>query len=104
MVRLAHLLKFEAWQTIKRPVSSNKPRRNRPKHQEQRPMIMYAKFHRLIGGLFFLVFLAFYLVMVVAISQGILPGTSQGFQLLFMAIAGTIWVIPGGIIIKLFMK
>lgn len=65
---------------------------------------MYAKFRRLIGGIFFILFLAFYIVLVVAMAHGILPDKSQGIQLLFMAIAGTIWVVPGALIIKWFAK
>lgn len=65
---------------------------------------MNAKFKRLIGGLLFVMFLAFYLIIVIAVSYGILPGKSDGFQLLFMAIAGTIWVIPGAFIIKWLAK
>lgn len=65
---------------------------------------MNPKFKRLIGGLLFVLFLAFYLTVVIAIAYGILPGKSQGFQLLFMAIAGTIWVLPGALIIKWLAK
>ncbi|GJM02697.1 MAG: hypothetical protein DHS20C08_11980 [Rhodomicrobium sp.] len=65
---------------------------------------MNAKFKRLIGGLLFVLFLAFYLIMVIAIAYGILPDKSTGLQLLFMAIAGTIWVIPGALIIKWLAK
>ena len=61
---------------------------------------MNARFRRLMGALLFLMFLGFYIVVVVAISYGILPGKSQAFQLIFMAIAGTIWVVPGAFIIK----
>lgn len=65
---------------------------------------MNPKLKRLIGGLLFVLFLAFYVVLVIAVSYGILPGKSQGFQLLFMAVAGTIWVLPGALIIKWLAK
>ncbi len=65
---------------------------------------MNPKLKRLIGGLLFILFLAFYVVVVIAISHGVLPGKSHGYQLLFMAIAGTIWVIPGAWIIKWLAK
>ncbi len=65
---------------------------------------MYNKLKRLIGGLFFVLFLAFYIIVVIAIAYGVLPGTSQGVQLLFMFVAGTIWVIPGAFIIKWLAK
>ncbi len=67
-------------------------------------VMLNAKVRRLIGGLLFILFLAFYVVLVIAVSYGILPGKSQGFQLIFMAIAGTIWVIPGAWIIKWLAK
>lgn len=65
---------------------------------------MNAKFKRLIGGLLFVMFLAFYLIVVIAVAYGVLPEKSEGFQLLFMAVAGTIWVIPGAFIIKWLAK
>ena len=65
---------------------------------------MNAKLKRLIGGLLFILFLAFYLIVVIAVAYGILPGKSESFQLLYMAIAGTIWVIPGAFIIKWLAK
>lgn len=65
---------------------------------------MNPKLKRLIGGLLFILFLVFYMIVVIAVSYGILPDKSQGFQLLFMAIAGTIWVIPGAFIIKWLAK
>lgn len=61
---------------------------------------MNARLRRLIGALTFIMFLIFYIVLVVAIAYGVLPGTSQLVQLTYMAIAGTIWVIPGAFIIK----
>ncbi len=67
-------------------------------------IIMNPKLKRLIGSLLFILFLAFYVVVVIAVAYGILPGKSQGFQLLFMAIAGTIWVLPGAVIIKWLAK
>lgn len=65
---------------------------------------MNAKLKRFIGGLLFVMFLVFYVIVVIAVSYGLLPGKSHGFQLLFMAIAGTIWVIPGAWIIKWLAK
>jgi len=65
---------------------------------------MNPKLKRLIGGLLFVLFLAFYIVVVIAVSYGVLPGKSSGYQLAFMAIAGTIWVIPGAWIIKWLAK
>ncbi len=65
---------------------------------------MNPKLKRLIGGLLFILFLAFYVVMVIAIAYGILPDKSQGIQLLFMAVAGTVWVLPGALIIKWLAK
>lgn len=61
---------------------------------------MNKRWKRLFGSVLFLMFLTFYIIVVIAISYGVLPGKSQGFQVLFMAIAGTIWVLPGALIIK----
>lgn len=65
---------------------------------------MNAKLKRLIGGVLFVMFLVFYIIMVIAIAYGVLPGKSETVHLLFMAIAGTIWVIPGALIIKWLAK
>ncbi len=65
---------------------------------------MNQKWKRLIGGLLFVMFLAFYLIVVVAVSYGLMPDKPASVQLLFMAVAGTVWVLPGALIIKWLAK
>ncbi|MEP3476724.1 MAG: DUF2842 domain-containing protein [Hyphomicrobiales bacterium] len=61
---------------------------------------MNPRLKRLIGSLLFALFLIFHITLVIALAYGLLPGTSQGIQLIFMAVAGTIWVLPAAYIIK----
>lgn len=63
-------------------------------------LFMNPKLKRLIGSLLFALYLIFHITLVIALAYGILPGTSQAVQILYMAVAGTIWVIPGAMIIK----
>lgn len=61
---------------------------------------MNPKLKRLIGSLLFALYLIFHITLVVALAYGILPGTHEGLQILFMAVAGTIWALPAAYIIK----
>ncbi len=61
---------------------------------------MNPRLRRLFGALLFLLYLSFYIILIVAVAYGVLPDKSKAFQLVFYAIAGTIWVIPGAFIIK----
>ncbi|MBO6549044.1 MAG: DUF2842 domain-containing protein [Rhizobiales bacterium] len=61
---------------------------------------MNPKLRRIIGSLLFALFLIFHITFVIALAYGILPGTSQLVQIIYMAVAGTIWVIPAAMIIK----
>ena len=53
-----------------------------------------------IGAILLVVFVPLYALVAMTIGAARLPGTSTVVQTLFFAIAGLIWVIPAGLIIK----
>ncbi len=55
---------------------------------------------KLIGAVLLLVFVTFYALVAMTIGAARLPGTSAWVQTAYFAVAGLIWVIPAGLIIK----
>ena len=55
---------------------------------------------KLIGAVLLLVFVTFYALVAMTVAAARLPGTSVWVQTAYFAIAGLIWVIPAGLIIK----
>jgi hypothetical protein len=55
---------------------------------------------KLIGAVLLLVFVLFYALVAMTIGAARLPGTSAFVQTVYFAVAGLIWVIPAGLIIK----
>jgi hypothetical protein len=55
---------------------------------------------KLIGAVVLVVFVLVYALVAMTIGAAKLPGTSLLVQTLYFAIAGLIWVIPAGLIIK----
>ena len=55
---------------------------------------------KLIGAVLLIVFVPFYALVAMTVGAARLPGTSTLTQTLYFAIAGLIWVIPAGLVIK----
>ena len=55
---------------------------------------------KLIGAVLLIVFVPFYALVAMTVGAARLPGTSTLTQMLYFAIAGLIWVIPAGLVIK----
>jgi hypothetical protein len=55
---------------------------------------------KLIGAVLLLVFVTVYALVAMTIGAARLPGTSTWVQTAYYAVAGLIWVIPAGLIIK----
>ena len=55
---------------------------------------------KLIGAVLLLVFVPFYALVAMTIGAARLPGTSTLVQTAYFAVAGLIWVVPAGLIIK----
>ena len=55
---------------------------------------------KLLGAALLILFVPFYALVAMTIGAAKLPGTSILVQTLYFAIAGLIWVIPAGMIIK----
>lgn len=53
-----------------------------------------------IGALLLLLFVTFYALVAMTIGAARLPGTPAWVQTVYFAVAGLIWVIPAGLIIK----
>jgi Protein of unknown function (DUF2842) len=55
---------------------------------------------KLLGAALLVLFVPIYALVAMTIGAAKLPGTSVLVQTLYFAIAGLIWVIPAGMIIK----
>lgn len=55
---------------------------------------------KFIGAVVLVVFVPFYALVAMTIAAARLPGTSAWAQTLYFAIAGLIWVVPAGLLIK----
>jgi hypothetical protein len=58
------------------------------------------KVRKFIGAVLLVVFVLFYALVAMTVGAARLPGTSILVQTLYYAVAGLIWVIPAGFIIK----
>ena len=52
---------------------------------------------KLIGTLAILVWITIYALLAMRLAVAVLPGANSFVQLLFYAIAGTIWIVPVGL-------
>lgn len=55
---------------------------------------------KLIGAVLLLAFVPFYALVAMTIGAARLPGTSVWVQTAYFAVAGLLWVVPAGFIIK----
>ena len=61
---------------------------------------MPIRLRKLIGTVVLLVFVIVYGLITMSVAATRLPGTSHLVQALFYAVAGLIWVVPAGLLIK----
>ena len=61
---------------------------------------MSTKVRKLTGAILLLIFIPAYAIVVVTIAVARLPGTSILTHTLFFAVAGLLWVIPAGFVIR----
>ena len=61
---------------------------------------MSSKVRKLIGAILLLIFIPAYAIVIVTVSVARLPGTSVLMHTLFFAVAGVLWVIPAGFVIR----
>lgn len=55
---------------------------------------------KFIGAALLVLFVPFYALVAMTVAAATLPGTSTFTQTVFYAVAGLLWVIPAGLIIK----
>lgn len=67
-------------------------------------MALPLKVRKITGTVMLLLFIPFYAMLVVIVAVGHLPGTSILVQTVFFAIAGLIWVVPAGLIIRWMLR
>jgi hypothetical protein len=65
---------------------------------------MSVKLRKLIGATALLVFIPAYALVTVTIAVARLPGTSVVTQTLYFAVAGLLWVVPAGLIIRWMLR
>jgi hypothetical protein len=65
---------------------------------------MSAKVRKFIGAVVLLLFIPAYAIVVVAVAVARLPGTSILTHTLFFAVAGLLWVIPAGLVIRWMLR
>lgn len=61
---------------------------------------MSIRVRKLIGAVFLLIFILLYALVTMTVAVARLPGTSTVTHLLFFLIAGLVWVIPAGLVIR----
>lgn len=61
---------------------------------------MHPRMKKLIGGALLVAFLGFYFVLVIAIGSGRIAETEGLGKLFFYAVAGLLWVLPAGVLIR----
>ena len=61
---------------------------------------MNVRLRKLIGTLLTVVFLAVYVLLAMVLAVRLLPGTCGLTQLAYYAVAGLLWVIPIGLLIR----
>jgi hypothetical protein len=55
---------------------------------------------KLIGAAFLVLFVPFYALVAMTVAAARLPGSDTLTQTLYYAVAGLLWVIPAGLVIK----
>ena len=55
---------------------------------------------KLLGATFLVLFVPFYALVAMTVAAAKLPGTGTFTQTIYYAIAGLLWVIPAGLVIK----
>jgi hypothetical protein len=58
------------------------------------------RIRKFIGAVLLVVFVPFYALVAMTIGAARLPGSSLWVQTAYYAVAGLIWVVPAGLIIK----
>lgn len=61
---------------------------------------MTVRTRKLIGAAVLLIFIPLYAQLMVMVAVARLPGSSILTQTLFFAVAGLLWVVPAGLIIR----
>ena len=62
------------------------------------------KLRKFLGAVLLVVFVPFYALTAMTVAAARLPGTTTLAQTIFYAVAGLIWVIPAGLIIRWMMR
>lgn len=65
---------------------------------------MHPRLKKAIGTVITVVFLTIYCLLAMMLAVRLLPGTSGWTQLLYYVVAGLLWVIPIGIVIRWMQK
>ena len=61
---------------------------------------MPIRLRKFIGTIVLVVFVTVYALIVMSVAAARLPGTSHLVQALYYGVAGLIWVVPAGLLIK----
>lgn len=61
---------------------------------------MSASLRKLIATILLLVFIITYALVVMVLANTMLPPNSKWTELVFYAVAGLLWVLPAGVIVK----
>ena len=61
---------------------------------------MRQRSRKLVGTIILVAFVSFYALTAMTIAAAKLPGTSGLTQLVFYVVAGLVWVLPAGILVK----
>ncbi len=61
---------------------------------------MHPRLRKLIGTVLLVTFVCVYALVVMTVAAAKLPGTSGLVQLAFYAVAGLIWVLPAGLLVR----
>ncbi len=61
---------------------------------------MNVRVKKLIGTVLTMVFLIIYVLLAMVLAVRLLPGTGGVTQLAYYAVAGLVWIVPVGLLIK----
>ena len=61
---------------------------------------MSQRLRKFLGAIALLVFLSVYALLAMAFAAAVLPGAGHLQQLAYYAVAGLVWVIPAGILVR----
>ncbi len=65
---------------------------------------MHPRLKKLIGSVLLVVFVSFYALTAMTVAAAKLPGTSGLTQFVYFAVAGTIWIVPAGLLVAWMQK